>query len=161
MTLEELAHTLPNGFHDSALKSLSVDYERRTVHLEMSLKVGDSDGPQEQRDDVRDAHIQVSGLLFLVVDPPSTTAGYDFKSPGELWIVDGYETRSIPEFAKTISRDLMEALPPEAFAQSFFVSEWNSYIHIAARDCAMKWAGEAKHYKGPRQAFFPGEIVGL
>ncbi|HEV2468495.1 MAG TPA: hypothetical protein VGS78_04830 [Candidatus Sulfotelmatobacter sp.] len=159
MTLEELANTLPSGFHDSALKKLSIDYERRTLRLDVSLKVGNSDGPLEQRNDVRDACIEISGLLFFVVDPPSTDIGYDVKSPGELWIVDGYETRLIPEFAKTITRDLMEALPTQAFVHSFFINEWNSYIHIAARDCALKWAGEAKHYRGPRQAFSPGETV--
>jgi len=161
MTLEELADTLPNGFHDSALQRLSVDYVRRAAHLEMSIKVGDSDGLAEQRDDIRDARVEVSGLLFLVVDPPSTARGYDFKSPGELWVVDGYETRSIPEFTKLITPDLLGSLPPEAFVHSFFISEWNSYIHIAARDCAMKWIGEARHYKGPRQAFLPGETVEL
>ena len=161
MTLEELADTLPNGFHDSALQNLSVDYVRRTAQMEMSIKVGDSDGPAEQRDDVRDARVEASGVLFFVVDPPDPRPGYDFKSPGELWVVDGYETRSIPEFTKLITRDMLESLPPEAFVHSFFISEWNSYLHIAARDCAMKWIGEARHYKGPRQALFLGETIEL
>ncbi|MGD0268627.1 MAG: hypothetical protein ABSB14_06160 [Candidatus Sulfotelmatobacter sp.] len=65
MTLAELEDSLPNGFHDSALKGLSIDYMRRTIRLDMSLKVGDSDGPREQRDDVRDAEIEVSGVVFF------------------------------------------------------------------------------------------------
>jgi len=161
MTLGELAKTLPNGLHDSALKSLSIDYEHRTLCLDVSIKVGDSDGPREQRDDVRDAEIQMSGVVFFVIDPPSSDAGYDFKSPGELWIVDDYETRSIPRFTKTIDKKLLDAVPAEAFVQSFFVSEWNSYLHVAARDCAMKWVGVARHYAGVRQAFHPGETVDL
>jgi len=161
MTLEELANTLPNGLHDSALKSLSIDYERRTLRLDVSIKVGDPDGPLEQRDDVRDAQIDVSGVVFFVIDPPSTAAGYDFESPGELWIVDGYETRSIPKFTSTIDKKLLDAVPAGAFVQSFFVSEWNSYLHVAARDCSMKWIGSARHYEGPRQAFYPGETIDL
>lgn len=66
MTLEELAHTLPSGFHDSALKSLLMDYEHRTLRLDVMLKVGDPDGPREQRDDVRDAQIEISGVVFFV-----------------------------------------------------------------------------------------------
>jgi len=158
MTLEELADTLPSGFHDSALKKLSFDYERRTVCMEMSLKVGDPDGPLEQRDDVRDAQIDVTGVVFFVIDSPSSDATYDFQS-GELWVVDAYETRSIPEFAKTIDKNLLDAVPPDAFVQSFFVSEWNSYLHVAAKDCAMKWIGLARQYKGQRQAFCPGETI--
>ena len=161
MTLEQLANTLPNGLHDSALKSLSIDYENRTLRLDVSIKVGDPDGTRELRDDVRDAQIDITGVIFFVIDPPSSAAGYDFKSPGELWVVDSYETRSIPEFTKTIDKLLLDAVPAEAFVQSFFVSEWNSYLHVAARDCSMKWVGVARHYEGVRQAFYPGETIDL
>jgi hypothetical protein len=161
MTLEQLANTLPNGFHDSALKTFTIDYERRTVRLNMSLKVGDPDGPCEQRDDVREARIEISGVVFFAIDPPSSAAGCNFESPGELWIVDSYETRSIPEFTKTIENKLLDAVPADAFVQSFFVSEWNSYIHIAARNCSMEWDGAARHYEGPRQSFYPGETIDL
>jgi len=161
MTLEQLANTLPNGLHDSALKGLSIDYERRTLRLDVSIKVGDSEGPREKRDDIRDAQIQMSGVVFFVIDPPSSAAEYDFKSPGELWVTDSYETRSIPQFTKTIDQKLLDAIPADAFVQSFFITQWNSYLHVAAGDCSMKWAGDARHYKGPRQTFFPGEVVDL
>jgi hypothetical protein len=127
----------------------------------MSLKVGDPDGPREQRDDVRDAEIDISGVFFFVIDPPSPAAEYDFVSPGELWIVDGYETRSIPEFTKSIDKKLLDAVPADAFVQSFFVHDWNSYIHVAAKDCAMKWVGVSRHYKGTRQVYYPGETIDL
>lgn len=161
MTLAELENTLPSGFHDSALTGLSIDYARRAARLDVSLKVGDPDGPREQRDDVRDAQINISGLVFFVIDPPSSAAAYDFDSPGALWLSDGHETRSIPEFTKSIGKSLLDAVPVDAFVQSFFVHDWNSYIHIAARDCAMKWFGVARHYKGPRQAYYPGETIDL
>jgi hypothetical protein len=161
MTWAELENTLPSGFHDSALKSLTVDYERRTLTLDVSLKVGDPDGLREQRDDIRDAKIEVSGVVFFVIDPPSAGAGYDFDSPGELWIADGYEIRSIPEFTKAIDTKLLSAVPREAFVQSFFVKNWNSYIHVGARHCALEWAGVRRHYIGPRQAFYPGETIDL
>jgi hypothetical protein len=161
MTWTELDTTLPNGFHDSALKSLSIDYEQRTVRLDVSLKVGDPDGSREQRDDVRDAQIDISGVVFFVIDPPSPGAEYGFDSPGNLWIADGYETRSIPKFTETIDKNLLNAVPAEEFIQSFFVKDWNSYIHVAARDCSMTWVGVARHYQGPRQIFYPGETVDL
>ena len=121
----------------------------------------DSEGPREQRDDVRDAQINIFGVVFFVIDPPSSAAEYDFKSPGELWILDSYETRSIPEFTKTIDKKLLDAVPADAFVQSFFMSEWNSYLHVAAAGCAMKWVGVARHYAGVRQAFYPSETVDL
>jgi len=157
MTLTELENTLPNGFHDCALKALAIDYERGTVRLAMSISVGDPDGPREQRDDCRSAQIELSGLVFFVIDPPD--AGYDFKPSGEVWITDGYETRSIPEFTKAIDKKLLHAVPQEAFLHSFFVNDWNSYIHVAATDCSVKWVGSAEHYRGRRQHYYPGEII--
>ena len=159
MTLAELDKTLPSGFHDYALNGLSIDYEKLTARLDMSLKVGDPDGPREQRDDVRDAQIEISGLVFFVIDPPSSATGYDFSSLGELWIADGYETRSIPEFTKAIDNNLLDAVPADAYVHSFFVHDWNSYIHVAARECAMKWVGISRHYKGTRQVYYPGETI--
>jgi hypothetical protein len=161
MTLMELEDSLPSGLHDSALKGLSIDYVRRTIRLDVSLKVGDADGPREQRDEVRNAQIEISGVVLFVIDPPSPAAGYDFKAPGELWIVDGYETRSIPGFTTTIDKELLDAVPPEALIHSFFVSDWNSYMHVAARDCSIKWVGAAEHYRGRRQAYYPGETIDL
>ena len=159
MTLVELENSLPSGFHDSALKGFAVDYERRTLRLDMSLLVGDSDGPREHRDDCRDAEIEISGLVFFVIDPPDP--GRNLHGSGELWIVDGYETRSIPDFTKTIEKKLLDAVPSEAFLQSFYVNDWNSYMHIAGTNCAMKWVGEARAYRGRRQSFFPGETIEL
>jgi hypothetical protein len=161
MTLEQLANTLPNGLHDSALKGLSIDYEGRTLRLDVSIKIGNSDGAREQRDDIRDARIDISGVVFFVIDPPSSAADYDFESSGELWVADSYETRSIPQFTNTIDQKLLAAVPADAFVQSFFIRQWNSYLHVAARDCSMKWSGTSRHYTGPRQTFFPGEVVDL
>lgn len=84
MTLTELDHSLPDGFHDSALKGLIVDYERRVAILEMSLCVGDCDGPRKHRDDCRPARIEFAGVVLLVLDPPDGT--YDFSSSGEIWM---------------------------------------------------------------------------
>lgn len=159
MTLAELENSLPSGFHDSVLKALAVDYEQRTIRLDVSLSVGDADGPREQRDDYRNAQIAISGLVFFIIDPPATD--HDFNSPGEIWIVDGYETHSIPEFTKTIEKKLLGAVPTGAFVHSFFVNDWNSYIHIAATDCTIKWIGVAGPYRGRRQRFYPGETIDL
>jgi hypothetical protein len=159
MTLAELEKTLPSGFHDSALKSLSIDYERRTIRLELSLCVGDPHGPREQRDDVRDALIDISGVVFFGIDPPSPSAGFDFNLPGEISIVSSRETRSIPGPTRTVDAKLLDRIPADAFAHSLFVINWNSYMHIAARGCTIKWLGVAEHYEGPRQHFYPGETI--
>jgi hypothetical protein len=136
LTLEELADSLPNGFHDSELKRLSVDFERRRICMDMSLSVGRPDDPPEHREDYRDARVEVSGFSFLVIGQPD--GNNNFAQPGTMQLVDAYPTESIPEIAEGL-KSLLK-VPYHTFAQSFYVSGWNSFIHIAARDCSVSWA---------------------
>ena len=156
VTLVELENTLPNGFHDSALRSFEVDYARRTLRVRLSLKVGVPDDPPVTRNDSRDAMFEVVGLAFFVVDPPDT--GCDFSAGGEVWIGDGYETTSIRQFTRHLI-ELLKALPEGTFAHSFFVSDWNSYIHVAGTDCSLEWIGEKYSVLGRRKAYLPGETI--
>jgi hypothetical protein len=153
VTLVELDNTSPNGFHDSALTSFEVDYTCRSLRAKVSLKVGLPDDPHEARNDGRDAIIEITGLIFLIVDPPdSKLAG------GEIWIGDGYETESIPQFTRHLN-ELLKAMPEGAFAHSFFVSDRNSYIHVAGVDWSVKWIGEQYSVSGRRKAYLPGETI--
>jgi hypothetical protein len=156
VTLVELENSLPNGFHDSALTSLEVDYVRRTLRAKLSLKVGVSDDPPETRNDGRDAIVEISGMLFFVVDPPDKRS--DFGAEDELWIADGYETASIPQFTGHLT-ELLKTLPESAFAHSFFVSDWNSYLHVAGADCSVQWMGDQYPVSGRRKAYSPGETI--
>jgi hypothetical protein len=158
MTFAELDNSLSNGFHDAALKSVTVDYERRTVSMKLSLKVGNPDGPREKRDDCRDAQVEINGMILWIVDPPDPNE--EFKAAGELWIADSYETGSIPQFTKHLS-GVLTAVPADAFVHSFLVNDWNSYIHVAGRDCSIGWLNEPYEYRGRRQAFHPGETIDI
>jgi hypothetical protein len=135
MTLEALADSLPNGFHDSNLKRLTIDFERRTICMDMSLSVGLPDDPPEHRNDYRDAQVEISGFSFFVTEQPD--GNYNFAAPGSLPLVDAYETSSIPEVAEGLKPLLKSTY--HKFIQSFYVSGWNSFIHIAANDCSVRW----------------------
>ena len=67
MTLAELADSLPNGFHDSAIKRVTVDYEKKTARLAMSLSVGLHDDPNEKRDNCRDGLVELFCLQFIMI----------------------------------------------------------------------------------------------
>ena len=90
VSLVELENSLPNGFHDSALTSFEVDYGRRILRARLSLKMGVPDDSRETRNDGRDAIVEITGLIFLVVDPADNPR--DFSAGDEVWIADSYET---------------------------------------------------------------------
>jgi hypothetical protein len=70
MTLEELESSLPNGLHDAEVRRISIDYEHRKVTLELAVWVGKMEDPPDRREAYRDGRIEISGLLFMVIEPP-------------------------------------------------------------------------------------------
>jgi hypothetical protein len=129
VTLEELEKTLPNGLHDSEVQRVAVDYELRKVTLEVAVWVGDMDDPPERREAYKKGRIEISGLLFLVMEPPDPR--YPFKT-SDLRI-DGCD------MSKNLDPALLKSLPGEAFFRSLWVNEWNAFIHIAAVGAEIAW----------------------
>jgi hypothetical protein len=156
MTLEELENTLPNGLHDAEVMRISVDYELRILALDLDVWVGDMDEAPEKREAYRKGLIEISGLLFLAMEPPDPNRPFQ---NGSLRI-DGCD------LSKNLDKKLLDSLPPEAFFRSLWVSEWNAFIHIAAREAHLKWADETVVYRNrreqahPRRHIAPGETIG-
>src|SRR5438477_11408903 len=137
MTLAELENTLPNGLHDSEVTRINIDYEHRSLVLDLSVWVGEMGDAPERREAYRRARIEFSGLLFLVMEQPDPN--YPFAT-GDLRI-DGCEVR------KNLDSKLLGSLPVDSFFRSLWVSEWNAFIHIAAREAQIKWSDEAINYR--------------
>ncbi len=132
MTLEELENALPNGLHDAEVQRIAVDYEERKVTLEVAVWVGNTSDPPERREAYKNGRIQISGLLFLVMEPPDPR--YPFKT-SDLRI-DGCD------MSKNLDPELLKSLPGDAFFRSLWVNEWSAFIHIAARDAGIAWIND-------------------
>ena len=134
MTLEDIEKSLPNGLHDAELSRLVVDYEQRTLKTEIAVWVGDLEEPRERRERYRRALIEIAGLSFLIMEPPD--ARYPFASSTKLTI-DGCDQR------QNLDITLLKSLPRKSFSRSFWVGEWNAFIHVAGADAKFSWmAGE-------------------
>ncbi len=131
VTLEQIETTLPSGFHDARLRRVDVDYVERSARIDLVVDAGDP-GAEDVggRDAWRPAHLVVSDLLFVVVDPPHTRlAAYG----GEAWI-----TRSAPATAE--QRQRLPEVPAGAFCHALFASNWNAWVFVAGRDARLTWA---------------------
>lgn len=154
MTLEELENTLPNGLHDAEVKRVTIDYTQRSLVLETDVWVGEMADPPARREAYRRGRIEFSGLLFLVMEPPDPS--YPFKN-GDLRI-GGCDLR------KNLDRTLLESLPNDAFFRSLWVSEWNAFIHIAAKQVWLSWDAEIVYRERskrdrPRRHTAPDEMI--
>jgi len=129
VNIEELDRTLPNGFHDSCLRGISLDYEAQIASLTLDLWVGDQDAPAgEERERLRPARLDLVGLEYLVLDPPDPR--YKYRDAGSV-------TLDLCESDPVIAT----SRPPATggFAGRFFVNEWNGFIHFAAKEARLTW----------------------
>jgi hypothetical protein len=134
MTLDELARTLPNGFHDAEVTTVTIDYERHELLLRMRVWLGGVDSPDSEL--YRTAVVTLSGLLFCVIEPPNPR--YPYRDAGALTIDTG-TVESLPSPPET---DLPDQTPEGAFTNWIFVGEWNSFIYASAIEAGLVWVDE-------------------
>jgi len=130
MTLQELENTLPNGLHDAEVKHISVDYQERTLTVDVEVWIGSIDDPPERREAYRTGQIKMSGLVFFVMEAPD--ARYPYRISSKLTI-DAADAR------QSLDDQLIRSLPADAFFQSLWVSEWNNCMHVAAKGAELTW----------------------
>lgn len=152
VTLEDLENTLPNGLHDAEIRKVSIDYAEHKLTLELCAWVGDLNDPPERREAYRTAQLTLSGLLFLVIEPPDPK--YPFEAAAHL-TVDGCDMR------KNLNNELLASLPADAFVRSLWVNEWNAFIHVAAREAELSWQDTEIRYRGDREHSRSGETIDL
>jgi hypothetical protein len=123
MNIEELDRTLPNGFHDSCLCQVTVDYEAQTAALTLDIWIGDLEAPAgAERERLRTARLDLIGLEYFILEPPDPR--YKYREAGAVTLdLCGTD----PSIAT--SRPLAFG----GFAGRFFVNEWNAFIHFAAK----------------------------
>ena len=82
MTIEEIEQLLPNGFHDSYINALHVNYAERTLEMDMKIWVSDLETGGDP-DLWQPFKLSISGLLYFVIEPPI------YQDTSEPWLVAG------------------------------------------------------------------------
>ena len=134
MQFKEVEDSLPNGFHDAVVQTVTMDYVSRKAVIKMQLWVGDLDAATEiEREAHKAAELHLSDVLYFVIDAPDPK--YKFAERRELRIdAGGADEESAPAPPIPLAQ-----LPAGASAHWFFVNDWNSFIHIAAMDAQLEW----------------------
>ena len=121
MTIEEIDQSLPEGFHDSSITAVRIDYMQRTAEIDMELCFSGPDDADTEK--YRPATLSISELIYFVIEPP----GHPNTAHGKPSLVDGGSSE-----LDQAACELPKSLPAGAFTYWFFVSSWNSFIHVAA-----------------------------
>ena len=134
-TLDDLAGSLPNGFHDAKLKTLAIDYIEREMRLSLDFWIGDLNAPPgDEREAYRSADVLLTGLIYCVCEPPD--AQYPYARAHSVKIDMGaMHLLKIPPAMK------LPSINEGAFANWIYASDWNAFIYVAAQDAHLRWLG--------------------
>jgi hypothetical protein len=129
VNITELESTLDITFHDSLLRAMSTDFVRKTAVFILDVWVGHMAAPPgPERERRRVGRLELHDLQYLMVDPPDPRYDYRIQAPVDIDVCD-----ADPEVASRYP--IVEGV----FAARFFVSNWNSFIHFAARSADLTW----------------------
>ena len=132
MTFEELDQRYPNGFDDAEITSIAISYRTRTAAIELNLR---GQQPESSASQIyRPGLLTIQGFYYFSIEPPDIDHLHQTARP--LIQVDGLseDPREFPLFER-----VKPNLPAGAFSCRLFVHDWNSFIHIAARDAQFSW----------------------
>jgi len=123
MTIEQLEDELPNGFHDSFLVSVAVDFAAGTGCLELDVDCDDPDPEVFRR-----MKLKLKGLSLFIIEPPDLRR--KFSLGGTEWTEGCVTTQAeLPNL-----ESYRQVLPAGSFFYSFLLRHWNCFIHLAAQD---------------------------
>jgi hypothetical protein len=129
MNIDELEADLPNGFHDSRLRTFSSNPAQRRAEFVLDVWLGDLQrSAASERDRHRAARLELLGLAYLIVDDPDPR-----------YATSDLERVQIDACGPDDDPDRSRQVPEGGFAGRFFVTEWNAYIHFAALEARLTW----------------------
>ncbi|HET6934443.1 MAG TPA: hypothetical protein VFI72_06360 [Candidatus Angelobacter sp.] len=134
MTLTEIDDQLPNGFHDAEVGQFSWNFAEGIALFDLILWTGTQDSPEIYRR----GRIELQQISFIVLEPPQVRSSdpKPYRSSVGSLQVDGVLT---DETNLANFRKLKQELAPSTEIFSFYVVNWNSFIHVAANDAKLTW----------------------
>lgn len=121
MTIFEIEKLLPNGFHDSSLHSVEINYEDKKAIFIITPLTTENDEDLACEDNK--IKLILTGVKYLTIEPPDPN--YPFLENKPLWI-------DLSDNDKDFI--LSKFIDKNDFTGRFFVNDWNSFIHIAAEN---------------------------
>ena len=136
MTFNELALSLPQGFHDAELHRFEMDYISRRLVFDLVVWIGDMDNGQD-REMYRPARVTVEGVAYLVIEPPDPR--YSCKEPGHIIIDTG-------EGQPTNSETHLPEAPQETSVTWMYLVDFNRFVYFAASHASLEWTGPDENH---------------
>jgi hypothetical protein len=125
---EQVASTLPNGFHDSKIRAVNINYEQQQATFDWLV---DFSKYPDRTPLFRNVRVVFHELTYLILEPPNP--GYSCDDPTPLSVVDVDSSLHEKIMFNTVPA------PESSVKLSAYVNDWNSFIHIAAKSAELVW----------------------
>jgi hypothetical protein len=130
----EISRQLPNGFHGARIERITTDYAHRNADFDLAVLVPDS---STEKSRLRGCRLRITGLAFLSLDVPDPYYDYTAESPIETGSLLDTTLEILPSLTA-----LQQDLGNGYFFNTFFVEEWNRFIHFAGTGAEFSWTAE-------------------
>lgn len=138
MHISTLIDSLPNGFHDAKLYSMSINYKTRKISFLLHLWTGNLHSKSTKtRERYSPAKLELRKFDYCIIDSPDDNYPYSDSIP---LCIDIYTTAP-NDSVKTPPAD------SKSFKIYIWVNEWNAYIRIAAQDAILQFKKRKRNAK--------------
>jgi hypothetical protein len=119
MWIDDIAKSLPEGFHDSYFEKIEINYIEEHALILVDVWIGDMDmvNPEVYRRGL----LEIEGLVYFIIEQPIGKIGH---RRGRL---------------STTGADKFERDNANINKCRFFINVYNSFIHIAGKSATFKW----------------------
>ena len=132
MKFEDVQRSLPNGFHDSVIRVINIDFVSVSILLRMDLHASVEGDRDPER--YRPGTLKVFGPYFFFLEPPD--AAYPFIPDGKPVNASGAPVN----FGENPKLDaLLKRIPEDSTTFVFFLDDWNTYLYIAGASVEFSW----------------------
>ena len=135
MTLDELSRSLPNGFHDAELKTLSLDFIGRQARLGLEIWIAAYPEVPGELEAYRPAEVRLSGLYYWLAEPPDDSYPHWWEGGGRLDVGLLHVLKHQPAIR-------LPETPVGAFVNWIFFNSWNAFAYVAAETAELEWVGD-------------------
>jgi hypothetical protein len=129
MNLAQIADILPNGFHDAKLIQFELDKGGSTAILQMRILVSDI-VRESAGEPIRYKPAELSIMGLSTVDVPTEFSREQWSSLD----VEGF----IPNEKQWLRFATLDETARQN-AYSFFIRDWNTFIHTVASNAEINW----------------------
>lgn len=132
MNIDAISKTLPNGFHDSELVRIEVDYAMRQAVLTFDIDLSDIETDQGG---MQRGRLTLAGLVHLYVEPPENDDPIVLEEIDVQTVVgdssDFEELKHRPQLPKQVVDGF--------FRHWFYSCSDNNFIYVCYKSASFEW----------------------